>query len=245
MAAVIISISPASGAPGAAITVTGSGFDSTARIGCPVLVDTTFVSSTELTGFIPADLEGPEGGAMTVGVFVQNAASVSNMVLFTVQFPASDLQAWTSIDAVCGEVPNFIRGGSIPDSTIATWIKSISQSVSSALLRRGLPLDPTLWQPQTPQNASPSPVGVLELITRYGAAARLTAAISGQFAGGGEWGLAKNLQTSYNTEFQRLEAGGYDKLFLPTAATVESGQMVATGQPSRGAEQKFRKDQVF
>ncbi|HEX4311890.1 MAG TPA: IPT/TIG domain-containing protein [Acidobacteriaceae bacterium] len=249
MAAVITSISPVSGPPGTLVTVAGSGFDSTARVGCPTLVDTVNTSSASLQATIPADLAGPEGGSMIVVVFVQNAdGSLSNMAQFTVLFPAAELQAWTSIDQVCGEIPNFNRGGNIPDSTILTWVKSISQSVSSVLLRRGLPLDPTQWQQPSPSSASPSPAAVLEQVTRYGAAARLAAAISGGFGAGGEWGLTKNLQAAFDTEMKSLESGGYDKLFQPAAATVETGQLVSTGNAvtfNGSAGQAFRKDQVF
>lgn len=251
MAAVITSISPASGAPGTAIVITGTGFDPGARVACPSLVPTVNTSSTQLGATIPA-LEGPEqgGGSMVVAVFVQNAdSSTSNIVLFTVIFPATALQSWTTIDQVVGEIPQFARGGQIPDKTIQNWMASVSQTVSSCLLRRGLPLDPTLWQQATPGTASPSPAGVLELITRYGAAARLAAAISGQFSSGGEWGLSKNLQAAHAREFGLLEEGCYDKLFLPAAATVESGQLVETGDPiglrGGGVEQKFFKDKVF
>jgi IPT/TIG domain len=249
MAAVITSISPVSGPPGTVITVTGSGFDTTAKVGCPVLVETTDTSSVSLQATIPPDLNGPAGAQMLIGVFVQNAdGSISNMVQFTVLFPAVNLQAWTSIDQVCGEIPNFIRGGSIPDSTITTWIQSISQSVSSCLLRRGLPMDPTLWWQPTPSDASPTPAAVLEQITRYGAAARLAAAISGQFAGGGEWGLQKNLDAAFAAEMKLLSQGSYDKLFQPAAATEETGQLVDTGQITTqrgGSGQAFYKEQRF
>jgi len=35
-----------------------------------------------------------------------------------------------------------------------------------------------------------------------------------------EWGLAKTLQKQYNDEISALEAGSYDKLFAPAAATA-------------------------
>lgn len=241
--AVISSISPTSGAPGTVIAVTGSGFDPTAQVGCPALVDTVNTSSASLQAAIPADMAGPEGGSITVVIYVRNAdGGISNMIPFTVLFPAADLQAWTSIDKVCAEIPNFIRGGNIPDSTINTWIKSVSQSVSSCLLRRGLPLDPTQWWQPAPSDASPTPAAVLEQIARYGAAARLAAAISGQFAGGGEWGLQRNLDASYTAEMKLLSSGSYDKLFNPTAATEDVGQLVATSDAEHRA---FRKDQRF
>ena len=186
---------------------------------------------------------------MIVVVFVQNAdGSISNMLQFTVIFPAVNLQAWTSIDQVVGEVPGFQRGGNISDDTINNWIRSISQSVSSCLLRRGLPLDPALWAQASPQSASPTPAAVLELVTRYGAAARLAAVVSAQFSSSGEWGLSKNLAASYDKEFRLLSDGSYDKLFKPSAATVESGQVVGTNELlgfSGDPDQAFRKDQVF
>lgn len=247
MAAVITSIAPVSGLPGTVITVAGTGFDPTAQVGCPSLVETANTSSTQLQAAIPADLAGPAGGSMIVVVFVQNAdGSLSNIVQFTVQFPAVALQAWTTIGAVCGEVPNFQRGGNITDEAINTWIRSISQTVSSCLLRRGLPLDPTLWWQPAPSDASPTPAAVLEQITRFGAAAKLAAAISGQFSGGGEWGLQKNLQASFVAEIKLLSDGSYDKLFSPSAATEETGQQVATGPtPGGWSQQAFRKDQIF
>lgn len=243
----ISSISPVSGAPGTAIVVSGSGFDAAARIGCPTLVDTTFVGAGELHAIIPADLEGAPGQTMLVAVFVQ-ADGISNMVQFTVQFPASSSQPWTTVDLVAGEVPGFLRGGNISDSTISNWIRSIAQSVAGCLLRRGLPLDPTLWAQASVETGSLAPAGVLELITRYGAAARLAAAVSAQFSGGTEWGLSKNLQSSYQAELKALNEGQYDKLFKPAAATIESGQVVAANELltfSGDPDQAFRKDQVF
>jgi hypothetical protein len=251
MAGVIASISPVSGAPGTVITVSGSGFDAAARVGCPELVDTTFTNSGSLQATVPVSLDGPGGGSMIIVVYVQNSdGSVSNMVQFTVQFPSLILQSWTSIDKVIGEVPSFTRGvGAISDDNIRTWIKSIAQTVSACLLRRGLPMDPTQWQQPSAQNAYQSPVDVLEMITRYGAAARLAAAVQGQFgAGSGEWSLSKNLDAAYTRELKLLSGGDYDKLFLPAAATVESGQLVSVGDVFRAngeSEQAFRKDQVF
>ena len=242
---VISSVSPVAGAPATAITVSGTGFTAGAQIGCPSLVNTVFVSSTQLTAVIP-QMEGPAGGSMLISVFVVNGdQTLSNVVTFTVQFPRLAAQGWTTIDLVCGEVPGFTRGGNIPDKTITGWIQSISQSVTSCLLRRGLPLDPTLWQQADPLSADPSAAATLELITRYGAASRLVAAISSQFSGGSN-ALQTNLQSSYNREFQLLASGAYDKLFLPTAATEISGPSLASNlQSGQQGHSMFRKDKVF
>lgn len=244
-APVISSISPVAGAPATAITITGTGFTAGAQCGCPALVNTVFVSSTQLTAVIP-QLEGPAGGSMLISVFVINGdQTVSNVVTFTVEFPRLAAQGWTTIDQVVGEVPGFIRGGTIPDKTITGWIQSISQSVTSALLRRGLPLDPTLWQQAAAGSADPSAAATLELITRYGAAARLAGAIAAQFSGGTS-ALQQSLQGDYKREFQSLSDGGYDKLFQPAAATEISGQLLASNL--QGGEQGhpvFRRDKVF
>jgi hypothetical protein len=247
--ATISSISPVLGAPGTAITLTGTGFTAGAQCGCPALVNTVFVSSTELTAVIP-QMEGPAGvsaqGSILVSVFVINGdQTVSNSVPFTVLFPRAVAQGWTTIDLVCGEVPSFVRGGNVPDKTIINWIESVSQSVSSCLLRRGLPLDPTMWQQANPLSADPSAAATLELITRYGAASRLVAAISSQFSGGSN-ALQVNLQSAFTREFQLLSSGGYDKLFQPAAATEITGQSVASNlQGGQQGHPVFRKDKVF
>jgi hypothetical protein len=249
-AAVLSSISPVSGAPGTVITLTGSGFDTTAQVGCPVLVATTNTSSTSISAAIPPDMEGPEGGSVLIAIYVVNAdGSVSNQLTFTVQFPAVDLQTYTSIDLVCGEVPGFQRGFAITDANILAWMKSIAQTTAGVLLRRGLPLDPSQWQQATATTAFPTAAGVLEQIVRLGAAARLAAAVAAQSMGGGaDWGFSKNLSSAYQTEMKLLTEGEYDKLFLPSASTVEAGQLVAPGElaTNRGWDgQIFRKEKVF
>ncbi len=149
---------------------------------------------------------------------------------------------WTTLEAVADEVPNFKRGGTIKDSTIEGWIRSTGQAVKAAMLRRGLSLDPANW-PGAEEAAS-----VLELINRYGAAARLAYAVSSQF-GSGEWGYAKNLQTQFDRDLKALQDGGYDKLFRTAAATLEGGQQVAVGgivtDGGREVKPTFTKDQVF
>jgi hypothetical protein len=250
MAAVLTSVSPLSGPPGTVITLTGTGIIAGAQVACPILVQTTAPSGSTLQGAIPSNLSGPSGGTMLVSVFIQNPdGSLSNMLPFTVEFPATALQAWTTIDQVCAEVPGFSRGGQISDDTITRWMVSISQSITGVLLQRGLPLNPTLWQQPDPNSITPSPAAVLEQIARFGAAARLASAISSQFASGpGGWSYATNLQTAFASEFRALQSGVYDKTFFPAAATVDANPTLAGGEVfthSGNAEQAFRKGKVF
>lgn len=249
-APVLTSVSPALGPPGSAITCLGSGFDAGAQVACPALVETTRVSAGELTAAIPADLVGPAGESVAVVVFVRNPdGTTSSALSFEVLFPreAGQLQAWTTLDQICGEVPGFKRGGRIKDSTIEGWMRSIAQTIAGAMLRRGLPLDPAQWQQPDAATAMPTPAGVLELINRYGAAARLAGAIASDFSQG-EWGLAKNLQRDFERELKTLDSGGYDKLFRLAAATVETGTQFAGGDietDDGDAEQAFSKNQIF
>ncbi len=249
-APVLNSVLPASGPPGQAITCLGSGFEPGVQVGCPALVATTRVSAEELRANVPADMVGPAGGSMTVAVFAQNPAGERSAILpFTVVFPypASDLQCWTTTEAVCGEVPQFKRGGVIADSAIQVWMRSVAQSIAGAMLRRGLSLKAADWQQPDAATAIPSPAGVLELINRLGAAARLASAIGAQMSDG-EWGLAKNLQREYEREMKSLREGDYDKLFRPAAATIETGGQASGGdiETDHGdAEQAFSKGQVF
>ncbi len=187
---------------------------------------------------------------MVVSVFVQHSDGArSNILPFTVNFayPLSSLQSYTRVDAVAAEVPGFKRGGRIQDATIEGWMRSVAQTVAGALLRRGLSLDSTKWTQADPATSMPTASGVLELINRLGAAAQLAAAVAGDFSQG-EWGLAKTLERRYEAEMKRLEAGGYDKLFNPAAATVETGAQVEVGDIEADdgtAEQSFSKTQVF
>jgi hypothetical protein len=228
MAAPILnSVSPLLSPPGAVITLTGSGFDPGARVACPALVATTFVSSTQLTAVVP-DLALAAGASVQIGVFVVNEdGSTSGLIAITVAVPADRLQTWTTIDAVCGEIPAFKRGGRISDDTIRNWMESVAQAIAAAMMRRGLPLDASLWQ-QPGLTASPSPAAVLELINRLGAAARLAAALGSEF-GSQEMGLAAALRRDYEAERKRLEEGGYDVMFRPAARTVESGPLFSAG----------------
>lgn len=248
-APVLTSVSPSFGPPGTAITVLGAGFDAGARVGCPSLVDTEYVSEGELRGAIPASLSGADGTSLAVVVYVRNEDGlVSNALQFSVRFGAERLQGWTDIDAVCGEVPGFKRGGKVADATIEAWIRSIAQTINGAMLRRGLSLDPKAWQKAEAASAMPDPASVLELINRYGAAARLASAVGAQFSAQGEWSLAKNLRADFERELKALTDGAYDKLFRPSAATIESGRlaeggdvMTSTGDPL----QAFTKGQIF
>jgi IPT/TIG domain len=244
---VLTSISPSSGPPGTALTLNGTGFTAGSQAACPDLVATTYVSATQLTAAMDPDLAGPAGGSMALAVFVQNPdGTVSASLPFTVAFPAATLQTWTSIESVTGEVPGFARGGQIGDSQIQTWIESIAQQIAGVMLRRGLPLDPALWQ-QPSTNAWPTPAGFLEMVNRMGAAARLAAAVSSLFASG-DMAITKNLQSAFSGEMAALLRGDYDKLFLPAAATLAPGRLFGSGDTSgRGGrdERAFRKDQKF
>jgi hypothetical protein len=248
-APVLSSISPSYGPPGTAITCLGSGFDAAAQVGCPALVATTFVSAGELRAVIPADLAGPAGGSVVVSVFVQNVDAARSAILpFTVQFPypISTLQGWTNIEAVAAEVPGFKRAGRIQDPTIEQWIRSVAQAIAGAMMRRGLSLSSGDWS-QADSVLMPTAGGVLELINRLGAAARLAAAVASDFTAG-EWGLAKALTRDYEREVKTLDGGGYDRLFNPAAATVETGTQVSVGDIETDdgeAERAFTKDQVF
>ena len=225
------------------MTLGGAGFDSGAQACIPAVAATTWVSATQLTAIVPAEITGPAGSATVVNVVVQNSdGSVSAGLPFTVVFPAVNLQTWTTLDAVCGEVPGFARGGSVADSQIATWIQTVAQSIAAVMLRRGLSLNPADWQ-QPDGTATPSPAALLEMINRLGAAARLAGAIAAQFTTG-EWGVARALQKEYDAEVMTLREGEYDKIFRPAAATVESGPLLGASGPSRGGS-AFGKEQVF
>jgi len=247
MAPTLNSISPSSGPPGTAITLTGAGFDVGSQAGCPALVATTFVDANTLTAEIPAELAGAAGTETAIAVFVQNSdGSTSTVRMFTVQFPASRLQAWTTVAAVAGEVPGFARGGAIADSKINDWIRSVAQQINGAMLKRGLPLDPGQWQ-QADAAASPNPVDVLEMINRFGAGASLAAAVASQFSSG-EFGIAKKLQADFLRELKALQNGDYDKLFRPGAATVEAGPQLSAGDMTDDAGDSsaaFTKGQIF
>jgi hypothetical protein len=244
-APILSSVSPLSGPPGTAVICLGSGFDAGAQVGCPGLVATTFVSATELHASIPADLEGLAGSSVVISIIVFNEDGSSSAALpFTVRFG----QTWTTVQAVCGEVPQFKRGGTIPDTTIDGWIWSIAQAVNAAMLGRGLSMDPGNWAQPAAGALEPDPASVLELIVRYGAAARLASVVGSQFAATGEWGLAKTLRADFDRELKALAGGAYDKIFRPGAATVETGTLVGGGDiaTSTGdADQAFSKGQVF
>jgi hypothetical protein len=210
-------------------------------------VATTYVDPTSLTATIPEDLMGAGGTSLAIAVWVMEAdGSHSGTVVFTVEFPATELQTWTTVEAVCGEIPGFQRGGRIKDEQILVWMRSIAQSIAGVMLRRGLSTDPATWEAPGTAGA-PAASGVLELINRLGAAARLAAAVASEF-GTGEWGVAKNLERAHEREFKGLEGGQYDKLFRPGAATVESGPGLCGGETDLedgSSSARFTKGQVF
>jgi len=242
MSVSLTSIAPTSGSPGTVITLTGAGFDAGSQVGCPTLVPTTLVNSTTLTAAIPADLAGPDGTTMQVAVFVLGSdQSTSGVVMFTAQFTDTTLQSWTSVDAVCGEVPGFKRGGTITDDQIQRWIRSVAQEISAEMMRRGLSLDPSTWQ-QPASAGDPDPADVAEMINRLGAAARLAAAVGAQFSGTGEWGVSKSLRTAYQEQRAMLRDGDYDKFFDPSAATVAPAPQLAA---ATGDRPLFRTEKVF
>jgi hypothetical protein len=228
------------------ITLAGAGFDPAARVACPSWAETTYVSAVQLTAIVPA-IDGAPGTSVAVAVLVANPdGGISAVRTFMVVIGTDRLQTWTTIDAVCGEVPQFLRGQSIKDSTIQTWMRSVAQAIEAAMVRRGLPLDASQWQ-QPGLNAGPDPASVLEMINRLGAAARLASAIAGNF-GSGDWALRANLQKQYDAEIARLDAGQYDKFFRPGAATVESGPLLAAGDMTDdfgNVERSFTKGKVF
>lgn len=228
---IVASISPSSGPPGTAFTLTGSNFDVAAQVGCPALVATVWVSATQLTAAIPSSLSGPSAGSLVVNVYVQNAdGSLSAIVPFTVQFayPAAEYQSWTNIGAVCAEVPNFKRGGNIADSTIEQWMRSVAQAINGSLIRRGLSLDPAVWQQAAQATGNPSPAGWLEMVNRLGAAARLAGAVGGQFTAN-KFGLAVQLFADYEREMGLLDDGMYDTMFDPNAAQIDTGPYFGAG----------------
>lgn len=239
----VTSVSPSSGPPGTAIAVTGSGFDAGARIGAPALVPTTVASAVRLEGEVARNLYGPPGSSLVISVWAQNGdgTACASGAPFTVQFAASQMTVWTDLDAVAGEVPGFKRGGRIKDSTIETWMRGAAQSCKGALRRRGIAADTGTWA------EAEEAAAVLEHINRLGAAARLAAAVGGEFSQS-EFGLAKVLQREYERELKTLQDGGYDRLFAAAAATVETGTQVAASdiESSGGdVERVFDKTQVF
>jgi hypothetical protein len=229
------------------IVCLGEGIDAGAQVMCPSVVDTVITDGTQAAAEVPKGLAGPAGGTMSIAVAIVNEdGSRSNALPFSVRFAAARLQAWTTVEAVAAEVPNFKRGGTIVDKTIEGWVRSIAQTMNAAMLKRGLSLNPADWA-QPDENATPSPSEILELINRYGAAARLAYALGAQFAAG-DWGFAKNLDAQFTRELKALAAGDYDKIFRPSAATQETGEKVAVGDvltDSGDVERAFSKTQVF
>lgn len=229
------------------MTIAGTGFDAGSRVCLPVAVATTFVSSVQVQADVPANFAGADGGAVQIGVFVLGAdGSASNVWPFTVTIPASRLQAYTTIDAVCAEVPGFMRGGQIDDDSVQRWISSVAQVVKGSMLKRGLSLDPADWQ-QAGADGTPAATEVLEMINRLGAAARLASAVVSLF-GNADAAFSRNLQSAFKDELGRLEGGSYDKAFSPAASTAETGPLLSYGDTSRADGEPttmFRKETKF
>jgi hypothetical protein len=229
----------------------GSGFDAAAQVGCPALVPTTYISATELHATIPADLNGAPGTSLVIGVYVALVGGTqSNILPFTVlfPFPVAQLQAWTTVESVCSEVPGFQRNQEIGDAVIENWIKNSALEICGALMKRGLSLNPADWAQPSAQTGWMSPISLLEHINGHGAALHLAAWVAARFSGDKEWPLAAALRKMYADELASLANGAYDKLFRPGAVTVETGVQVSGGDvfTSQGdADQAFRKDQVF
>jgi len=225
----------------------GSGFTAASQVGCPALAPTTYVSGGQLTATVPVDLVGPAGGSQQIAVFVQNAdGTTSTVVMFTVVFPATTLQTWTTIDAVCGEVPGFARGGQITDEQILVWMRSVAQAIAAVMFKRGLSLNPGNWQ-QPDDTVTPTPAGILEMVNRLGAASRLAAAVASQLCYK-DWAITKNLSQSYEDEILTLREGDYDKMFAPGASTVETGPLLAVGDTtdsSGNSTTAFQKETNF
>lgn len=249
MAAPVLSlVSPSFGPPGTAITLTGSGFDAGARVACPAVVPTTRVSATELRAAVPAEM--PFATNTAIAVWVINGDGLASAgILFTVMVPlaAGAAQAYTTVDAVAGEVPGFQRGAAISDKQIAQWCRSIAEAIRGAMLRRGLPVDPAGWA-ATGTAGAPNPVELLEHMNRMGAAARLSAAVGAMFSSG-DLAITRSFQTEYDRYLKGLRDGEYDHLFRAGAATVESGPQLAAGdmtdESGAADEPAFRKGKVF
>jgi len=222
---VLTTISPSSGPPGTAITCLGSGFDPTAQVGCPAPVATAWVSATQLTAAIPADLAGDQGAVIIISVYVQNAdLSISALLPFScmIPYPQPSAGSWTNIDAVCAELPGFKRGGIIADASIEGWMQSVAQSITGVLVRRGMPIVGDTISPPV------AILGVLEMINRLGAAARLATVHAAMFTAG-KSALADNLTEQYEEEYALLEDGGYDMMWDPAAALEDVGPFFGAG----------------
>jgi hypothetical protein len=232
--------------PGAQVTITGTGFTAGSRVCMPAAVPTVFEDALTLQAKVP-EIAGAAGTSMQIGVFVLgDDGTVSNVLAVTVELPADRLQTYTTIGAVCGELPAFVRGGKISDATIRGWMKTAAEAIRAALLRRGLPIDPTQW-PAAGLDGTPSPGSQLELINRMGAAARLAYAAASMF-GTGDTGFAKALQKQYDDAMGQLQSGAYDHLFRVGAATAESGPLLSAGDMTDDAgnpTSAFTKERVF
>lgn len=180
-------------------------------------------------------------------MYVQNPdLTISGILTFTCMMPYPEThtppdnsQSFTTIDAVVGELPAFKRNGKIPDSQIFTWMRSTASKIMAIFIRRGLSLNPADWQPAgtnpdgTAISTGLTPLGWLELVNRYGAAARLARAVGGEFTTG-KWNLAESLAADYEKEMESLEAGDMDKLFNPAATTMDTGVQFQSGDMTDG-----------
>jgi uncharacterized protein (TIGR03437 family) len=134
----LASISPSSvtaGSPGFTLVATGSGFVSGSVIewnGGPI--GTTFVSSTQLTGQVPAGLVGTAGTAV---VQVANpSASLSNSLVFTISARSATISSLSPISVVSGG-PAFtltVNGsGFVPASQVQWNGTAVSTTFVSAV----------------------------------------------------------------------------------------------------------------
>lgn len=249
-APVLSSVTPTSGPPGTEVALRGSGFDAGAIAGCPWLTTTEVMNETWLKSWIPSTLTGADGTTQTISIFVQNGDETTSGVLsFVVTFGTTTAGGWTTLDLVVGEVPGFKWAPDITADKVAGWIRSVAQQINAAMLRRGLTLSSADWQQPDPVTGVPDPAAVLELINRYGAAARLAAAIGARFSTEKEWTLAKQLRADFEREYKALASGEYDKMFRPGSRTAETDTLAAAGETldatTGEADPLFTREQEF
>jgi uncharacterized protein (TIGR03437 family) len=124
--ATLASISPSSvpaGSPGFTLNATGTGFVTGSVMqwnGGPVA--TSFVSSTQLTAQIPADLAAAAAGTATVQV-VNPSAALSNSLRFTIAAPTPAISSLSPNSAAAGS-PAFsltVNGSGFVSGAIVQW----------------------------------------------------------------------------------------------------------------------------